>query len=229
MKSFWLAKSDETRLGWIVRLLLFGVVVCYFCSRCEANDCYIAQRQVAYYYAQPVAAYAAPLVYYSAGERLITDANVEKIAAAIIRQQQQQAQVQAPVKSQVQAPQPQPQIQPRQNIARVPASILAIKCAECHSGTKPKKGIVIDGKTEMFCNQVTASIRAIRDDHMPLNGPPLSNAEKAQALEELLALESRLPPGTPQNDGGEPVEPMQGNDLPPPRPQPRPRDDGNLQ
>ena len=117
----------------------------------------------------------------------------------------------------------QAQVQaPRQQTNAPPLSILAERCAECHSGANPKKGIVIDGVTQMLCHQVTSAIRAIRDNRMPEHVPALSNAEKALALEELLALESRLPP--------EPV----GNDLPPPpelrpRQDARPREDGNLQ
>lgn len=192
---------------WIIGILLILV------SGVFANDCYVRQSY-SYYYAQPVV--AVPLVYYSAGQSLIQEANVEKIAQRVyqLQQQQQRKPIQAPMQAQVQAP--------RQQTNAPPLSILAERCAECHSGANPKKGIVIDGVTQMLCHQVTSAIRAIRDNRMPEHGPALSNAEKALALEELLALESRLPP--------EPV----GNDLPPlpelrPRQDTRPREDGNLQ
>lgn len=218
-------------LSGIIAFFL-AMIVMFFVKLATGNDCYSRAYVQQYAYVQPA------LVYYSAGERIITDANLEKVARRVVELQQQlqsqpqpqklpvmQRQVQAPIQSPVQAP-----LIPKQDFANgslhsrasmelgaVNGSVLAAKCAECHSGANPKAGITIDGKTEMFCNQVTASIRAIRDHKMPKGGPPLSNAQKALALEELLALETRLPP--------ESVRPIEEEPLP----RPRPRDDGNLQ
>jgi cytochrome c5 len=195
--------------------IIFAVWVALFvliASTASGNDCYIAQRQVAYY-VQPV--YVAPLVYYSAGQNLIAEANVEKIAQRVYQLQQQRQQSKTAA---VQAP------AQRFEQAQERFSVLAAKCAKCHSGPNPKAGLIIDGKTEMLCHQITQSIRAIRDDHMPLDRP-LSAAEKPIALEELLALESRLPP----SDAPARERPREGNDLPPPVEPLRPRQDGNLQ
>lgn len=216
----------------IILVLLFCCIVCAIVTQwANGADCraffYKKQvvQQVAYvapvYYAQP---YYAPLAYYAAGADIQSEAQAEKIARLAVPKIL--AQLQAPLKQQVKAPIARPLPQPE--LPTHPVSILATKCAKCHSGAAPKKGITIDGKTAMFCDQITASIRMIRDDLMPKDGPPLTPDEKGQALEELLALErSNIPIPAPQ--------PLEENEITPqpeairPRQEPRPREPGDLQ
>lgn len=194
----------------------------------------VVQQQVAYvapvYYSQP---YYTPLAYYAAGADLQAEAQTEKIARQLAPKllAELRAQLQAPLKQQVKTPIARPLPQPE--LPTHPISILATRCAKCHSGAAPKKGITIDGKTAMFCDQITASIRMIRDDLMPKDGPPLTPDEKGQALEELLALErmsSAQAPPIPQPLEENEITPQPEVIRPSQNPRPRdPRDDGNLQ
>lgn len=85
-----------------------------------------------------------------------------------------------------------------------PASALAQHCAKCHSGAAPKAGVVFDGVTYLACNQVTAALRAIRDETMPKDHK-VSAEVKGQLMEELLNLES--PADRPQRVEVPPPEP----------------------
>lgn len=124
--------------------------------------------------AVPVAVY--PPVYYSAGGDIQAEALAEKVARLVegklaLRQQQ---------------------------TLPVPATMLAQKCAKCHSGAQPKGGIAFDG-SPLACHQITAAIRAVAADKMPKGGPFLTPEQKGQLLEELLSLEQKPPP--PVADG----------------------------
>lgn len=231
-----------------------------------ANDCYRQTYYQPYVQVQqilvPVYAQA---VYYSAGVDIQAEAFAEKVFR---KTQEMQKQVQAPIKSQVQAPRqqqvqaplqspvqaPQKQLTPSQNPTYYPAGdggglqvtqgILARKCSECHSGDRPKKGITIDGITGMFPDQVVSAIEQLMDDSMPRGGPPLTGAEKQQALKELVSLRisqnvqpAPEPELRPSQDPQPPVREPQpqprresGNDLPQPSEQPvRPAGPGDLQ
>lgn len=214
------------------RIVLLLVILCIAAAcivqSAHGSDCraffkqrvVVQQQVVAYaqpYYVQP---YYAPLTYYAAGADIQSEAQAEKIARFAVPKILQQLQKQQAIKQNVQAPVPQPQ-------QETTSSVLAQKCAKCHSGAAPKKGITIDGSTAMFCDQITRAIRMIRDDKMPKGGPPLTPDEKGQALEELLSLERlTLPPPIPQPDT-EDITPRPEALLP--NQNPRVRDDGNLQ
>lgn len=195
------------------------------------GDCYARQQFVSSYaypiYQQQI---IAPLTYYSAGQNLVEEAFVERVARRVAELQLQQqpikSSIQAPFKQQqqIQAPSPIQAPKPIQAPLQAPlksqgqqisGSVLSLKCARCHSGPNPKKGIVIDGQTPMFPDQIIKAIQQVNDNKMPFEGPPLTSAEKNQALNELLALHSRLPP--------EPITP-----IPEPEPELRPRQDSPI-
>lgn len=219
----------------IILVLLFCCIVCAIVTQwANGADCraffYKKQvvQQVAYaapvYYAQP---YYAPLAYYAAGADIQSEAQAEKIARLAVPKIL--AQLQAPLKQQqvnghkIPYPNSARPLPPQPELPTT-GSVLARKCAECHSGARPKKGIVIDGTTPMFCDQITMSIRMIRDDKMPKGGPPLTPDEKGQALEELLLLERQLENPIPQPEP-EPITP-QPQAI---RPSQNPRESGDLQ
>jgi uncharacterized membrane protein len=121
----------------------------------------VVQQVVAPYY---------PPIYYAAGQDLQAEALAAKVAALVEKKLAQRQE---------------------QNTPPAPQSILAQKCAKCHSGATPKGGITLDGTTELLCRQITASIRAVSSDSMPKGGPVLTPEEKGALLEELLSLERK--------------------------------------
>lgn len=223
----------------VLLMIVFCIIAAFIARSVDGSDCrqfFYKQQAVVVQQVAYVQPYYAPLVYYSAGLDIQAEALSEKITRRVLQQ------IQAPQKQQVQAPQKniQPVQAPRQQQVQAPqkenyhsaplqplpetrGGVLARKCAECHSGAAPKKGITIDGNTPMFSDQITAAVRMIRDDKMPKGGPPLTPDEKGQALEELLSLErmsnAQAPP-VPQPDTEEitPQPAIQPNQQPRPQP-----------
>jgi hypothetical protein len=161
----------------LLALLVIGGAASYVharggCRQFFAQQAYVAQP----YIAQPV-------VLYQAGVQVEQDALAERIAQRVeakilqrlIAAPKHQSAVQAPGSQSVEAP---------------PAPTLAMEqhCASCHSGPKPKGGVVFDGVTPLECFHVTKALRMIRDEKMPKDHR-LTPEQKGQIMEELLNLE----------------------------------------
>lgn len=203
-----------------VLIILFCIAGIGFARNCHQ---FFAQQQVVY---QP---YYQPQVYYAVGQDLQIEALVERkvqqIMAEKLRQpvqgkeqgkdwkqslQQQDADLPAPappapVPDDTTVPAP---LAPAQN----PNSALVQHCKKCHSGAKPKVGLVLDGLTKLKCSQITAALRALRDDLMPKDHA-VDGAVKGQLMEELLALEVREPKPPVVQPPVPPVPPVPQGDL----------------
>lgn len=145
-----------------------AVLVIASTAQADCRQFFVKHRQAVV--VQQVLAPYYPPVYYAAGQDLQAEALAEKVAALVEKKLALRQERQAPAAS---------------------TSILAQKCAKCHSGATPKGGITLDGATELLCSQITASIRAVSNDSMPKGGPALSPEEKGALLEELLSLERK--------------------------------------
>lgn len=75
--------------------------------------------------------------------------------------------------------------QPASNVP----SILATKCAKCHSGSAPKGGVLLDGSGELTDDIAKSVLAAVQANKMPIDGEgnphPLSDAEKWLVFQEL--------------------------------------------
>lgn len=164
--------------------ILGAVLVAIFCLvpwRVEAAGCqqlFVKQYHHAYQAVQAVV--AVPLIYSTVSPSLVNEAQIR----AIVRDESKQEQLRL---QQTQAQQSAPQ-----QVNQRP-SILAQKCARCHSGATPKGGKVIDGKTpadnDIFIRS-TEMLGANIDvpDEMKQVVASMSPAEKGQALDELIPL-----------------------------------------
>ncbi len=138
-------------------------------AQADCRQFFVAKHHRVAVVQQIVAPYYPP-VYYSAGQDVQAEALAAKVAALVEKKLA---------------------LRQEQNTPPAPQSILAQKCAKCHSGATPKGGITLDGSTELLCRQITASIRAVSTDHMPKGGPALTPEQKGAVLEELLSLERK--------------------------------------
>jgi hypothetical protein len=82
-------------------------------------------------------------------------------------------------------PQPAP---PNPNPPTKPASpsLIATKCAQCHSGPNPKGKLSLENPAALDCPTRLKAIRAILSEKMPQGGPRLTPDEAGQLLEELV-------------------------------------------
>ena len=160
-------------------------VGCFFdsakaCERCGLFNNRCAFKQVQAVVAQPI--YAQPYaVNYFVGAPIRVEAIVQQALRADPQWQEFQQ------FKEWQALQAHPAEATPQAVS---ASLIAAKCASCHSGPKPAKGLVLDGETAVTCEQKLAAMKAVRDGVMP---PPnkaaaLSPEEKGDLLSELLDL-----------------------------------------
>lgn len=71
-------------------------------------------------------------------------------------------------------------------------SIVATKCASCHGTdlTSPKGDLYLDLSAGVSADHITNALRKVRDNKMP-PGKPLTDAEKAQLMQELLEHERK--------------------------------------
>jgi hypothetical protein len=102
-------------------LIAIVLSLALFAAPLHAGNCGIIYRQQAVY----AAPFVAP-VYYAVGQSIQEDAIAERIAAKVA--QKLQALQAAPLKS-----------------AALKPSLLASKCARCHTGESAKGGVVLDG------------------------------------------------------------------------------------
>jgi mono/diheme cytochrome c family protein len=85
----------------------------------------------------------------------------------------------APAQSAGEAPAPQP--------AKLAAqSLIAQKCAQCHSGPAPKGKLSLENPAALDCPTRLKAIRAILSEKMPQGGPRLTPDEAGKLLEELV-------------------------------------------
>jgi uncharacterized membrane protein len=150
-----------------------AVLVIASTAQADCRQFFVAKHHRQAVVVQQVVAQYYPPVYYAAGQDLEAEALAAKVAALVERKLALRQEQTAPAHSQ---------------------SILAQKCAKCHSGATPKGGITLDGSTELLCRQITASIRAVSTDHMPKGGPALTPEQKGALLDELLSLERKEVP-----------------------------------
>lgn len=122
--------------------------------------------------------------YYRVGEQLIVPELVAELRA-----------LRAEVQALKVAPQTAPQTAPQAETAPAPTSMIAQKCAKCHTGNTPKGGLFLDGQTELGCSSITEALRKIAAGTMPPpeSGVTLTPQEKGQLMQELLDLESSEP------------------------------------
>jgi hypothetical protein len=80
-------------------------------------------------------------------------------------------------------PAPQNPNQPSKVAAR---SLIAQKCAQCHSGPEPKGKLSLENPTALDCPTRLKAIRAILSEKMPQGGPRLTPDEAGKLLEEFV-------------------------------------------
>ncbi len=66
------------------------------------------------------------------------------------------------------------------------ASLVAKRCATCHSGRDPKAGLSLENLTALNCETRLKAVRAVLSEKMPKGGPPLTADEAGRVLEELV-------------------------------------------
>jgi hypothetical protein len=176
--------------SWFLVVVLALIALCVLSGSARAGHCrqffyqpaYVQQVQQVVYPAVSVSPYI-----YQAGRDIEADALAAKVARLVVPQIVQQLRMTGLTQQQA-----------------LPNSIASQRCAKCHSGAAPKAGLLLDGTTALLPHQITATIRAVRDDKMPKGGPPLTAEQKGLLLEELLSLEADrtrptvLPPPAPQ-------------------------------
>jgi hypothetical protein len=64
-------------------------------------------------------------------------------------------------------------------------SLVAQKCAQCHSGPDPKGKLSLENVGSLDCATRLNAIRAVLSEKMPQGGPKLSPDEAGKVLEEL--------------------------------------------
>lgn len=75
---------------------------------------------------------------------------------------------------------------PAPQSAKLPASsLVAQKCAQCHSGPEPKGKLSLENPAALDCPTRLKAIRAILSEKMPQGGPRLTPDEAGKLLEEL--------------------------------------------
>jgi hypothetical protein len=67
-----------------------------------------------------------------------------------------------------------------------PPSLIATKCAQCHSGAEPKGKLSLENPAALDCPTRLKAIRAILSEKMPQGGPRLTPDEAGKLLEELV-------------------------------------------
>ncbi len=65
-------------------------------------------------------------------------------------------------------------------------SLVAVKCAKCHSGSDPKGNLSLENVAALNCETRLEVVRAVLSKKMPKGGPPLSPEEAGNVLEELV-------------------------------------------
>lgn len=118
--------------------------------------------------------------YYRVGEALIVPELVAELRA---------------LRAEVAALKVAPQTAPQADTAPPPTSMIATKCAKCHTGNTPKGGVFLDGQTQLGCSSITEALRKIAAGTMPPpeSGVTLTPQEKGQLMQELLDLERKDP------------------------------------
>jgi len=74
---------------------------------------------------------------------------------------------------------------PNQPSKLAPPSLIATKCAQCHSGLEPKGKLSLENPATHDCPTRLKAIRAILSEKMPQGGPRLTPDEAGKLLEEL--------------------------------------------
>jgi hypothetical protein len=82
-------------------------------------------------------------------------------------------------------PQPAPPISAPASKVESP-SLIAQKCAQCHSGPEPKGKLSLENPVALDCPTRLKAIRAILSEKMPQGGPRLTPDEAGKLLEELV-------------------------------------------
>lgn len=162
-----------------MKSIVCALIVALTAAPLAASDCHALYRHRV---VQQVVAvpYVAP-VYYAVGQQLQLEALVEKAVEKKLKTLQSQA----------------PQIQEK------PATLLAAKCARCHSGDAPKGGVTLDGKQPVDDATFRAVVKMLGTGEGVPKGmakviEDLKPAEKGQLTEELLGLEAVIDaPPTP--------------------------------
>lgn len=82
-------------------------------------------------------------------------------------------------------PQPGPLSSPDPINKLEPQSLVAQKCAQCHSGLSPKANLALDNPARLDCPTRLKAIRAVLSEKMPLGGK-LTPDEAGKVLSELV-------------------------------------------
>jgi hypothetical protein len=173
----WAAANMRNR-SVLVLLLVLGLAI-----PANAGNCHLIYRQqvVVAPYVQQVVAYAAP-VHYAVGQAIQDDAIAEKIASKVV----EKLRAHAPGATAT---------APGAGTLNIKATLLASKCARCHSGDAPKAGITLDGSKSVDDGTFRAVVRMLGTG----KGVPkamagvvagLTPADKGGLTEELLGLEA---------------------------------------
>jgi mono/diheme cytochrome c family protein len=65
-------------------------------------------------------------------------------------------------------------------------SLVAQKCAQCHSAAAPKGNVSLENPAALDCRTRLKAIRAVLSEKMPQGGPKLTPDEAGKVLEELV-------------------------------------------
>jgi hypothetical protein len=163
---------------FIVAVLLLAL----FAAPLHAGNCGIIYRQQAVY----AAPFVAP-VYYAVGASIQEDAIAERIAAKVA--QKLQALQAAPLKS-----------------AALKPSLLASKCARCHTGESAKGGVVLDGSQPVADDAFRRIVEMLGDNRdVPKAMVPilagLKDADKGNLTLELINAKPKAE-APPEPDAG---------------------------
>jgi hypothetical protein len=106
------------------------------------------------------------------------DAEIEAIAAKVVEKLREPNAIasSAPVPATTQP-------QPSRSIAA--SSLVAQKCAACHSGSAPKANLSLENIGALNCDTRLKAVRAVLSEKMPKGGPRLTADEAGKVLEEL--------------------------------------------
>ena len=184
--------ADLKLVCWVALALLLSVAHCEYASACQrcglfGNKCKFQQHHVA---VQQVV--AVPIIqqqYYFVGAPIRAEAIIEKQKQSDPEwtefQQFKRWQNKAELPAQ------EPAQEPDQVPAQPYESVLATKCASCHSGAAPKAGLLLDGTGALSDALKVRASNAVLEGRMPpKERPPLTDEEYSGVLREILTFKN---------------------------------------
>lgn len=155
----------------IKRTIAFIALFAVLCTPAFAGHCYTRREFIT----------SNQYIFYFVGQEVREQALADKIAQRLLEKLAEDPGVKDPP-----------------NLVDPPTStsLLAQKCAKCHSGATPEAGLILDGRTGIGCDQITQSLRllsGLEKSPAPMEKllGELKPEEKAALMQELLSLEKK--------------------------------------